>query len=210
MRWVMKLASNFHASGVNMNFAPVADVNCNPDNPVIGSRSFSSDPSLVSSMAIGVACGLQDVGVIACAKHFPGHGDTNADSHLNLPLIPHDCERLDKVELFPFRQLIKAGVKSIMIAHLEVPSLEAKKGLPASLSHNIVTDLLQKKMQFDGLVITDALGMKATANYAPPGELEIQALEAGVDILLCPVDPVKAIEAIENAVKTGSFTGRRY
>lgn len=189
--------------GVNMDFAPVGDVNCNPDNPVIGSRSLGSDPRLVSSMASAVARGLQDAGVVACAKHFPGHGDTNTDSHLGLPLIPHDRERLEKVELFPFGQLIKAGVKSIMIAHLEVPSLEAKKGLPSSLSYAIVTDLLQKKMQFDGLVITDALGMKATANYAPPGELEIQALEAGVDILLCPVDPIKAIEAIENAVKQG-------
>jgi beta-glucosidase-like glycosyl hydrolase len=189
--------------GVNMNFAPVVDVNSNPDNPVIGSRSFGSDPKLVSRMGIAVARGLQDAGVIACAKHFPGHGDTHVDSHLELPLIPHDIEHLNEIELFPFGQLIKAGVKSIMIAHLEVPSLEAKKGLPSSLSHRIVTDLLQKKMQFGGLIITDALGMKAVANYAPPGELEVLALEAGVDILLCPVDPVKAIESIEAAEKQG-------
>ncbi len=122
---------------------------------------------------------------------------------LELPLISHNRERLNNVELLPFCALIKAGVKSIMIAHLEVPSLEAKKGLPSSLSHGIITKLLREKMQFDGLIITDALGMKATADYAPPGELEVQAPEAGVDILLCPVDPVKAIESVENAVKQG-------
>jgi beta-glucosidase-like glycosyl hydrolase len=189
--------------GVTMNYAPVADVNCNSDNPVIGARSFGADKELVSKMASAVMRGLQAAGVLPCAKHFPGHGDTETDSHRQLPKIMHNRERLEAIELYPYRELIKEGVPAIMIAHLEVPALEEKEGLPSSLSHKIVTELLQEKMQFNGLVITDALGMKAVADRVEPGELEVQALEAGVDILLCPVDPVKAIDAIETAVQQG-------
>lgn len=191
------------ALGVNWNFAPVVDVNCNQDNPVIGGRSFGADPHLVSRMGVAFAKGLQDAGVLACAKHFPGHGDTDMDSHLELPIINHTRERLDAIELMPFRALIKSGVKSIMVAHLLMPALEKNSKLPTTLSRAIVTDLLKNELQYDGLVTTDALGMKAVADLVEPGELEVCALEAGVDILLCPVDPVCAINAIEAAVNQG-------
>lgn len=189
--------------GITMNFAPVVDINCNPDNPIIGARSFGEDKKLVSQMGSAVMRGLQAAGILPCAKHFPGHGDTNTDSHRQLPRIAHNLERLDEIELYPYKELIKAGIPAIMIAHLEVPALEEKEGLPSSLSHKIVTELLQEQMHFEGLVITDALGMKAIADRIEPGELEVQALEAGADILLCPVDPVKAIKAIETAVQQG-------
>jgi beta-N-acetylhexosaminidase len=187
--------------GVNWNFAPVVDVNCNQNNPVIGGRSFGADSDLVSRMGVAFTKGLQDAGILACAKHFPGHGDTNVDSHLALPTIAHTRQRLDTVELVPFRALIQAGVKSIMLAHLFMPGLE--KNLPTTVSHTIVTDLLKDELQYDGLIITDALGMKAVADLIEPGELEVRALEAGVDILLCPVDPICAIDAIEAAVHKG-------
>lgn len=194
------------ALGVNWNFAPVVDVNCNPNNPVIGGRSFGADPDLVSRMGVAFAKGLQEAGILACAKHFPGHGDTDMDSHLALPVITHTRERLDTVELAPFRALIESGVKSIMLAHLLMPALEENPELPSTVSRTIVTDLLKKELHYDGLVITDALGMKAVADLIEPGELEVRALEAGVDILLCPVDPVCAIDAIEAAVNQGRLT----
>ena len=158
---------------VNINWAPVVDVNCNPDNPVIGSRSFGADPVHVSTMGIAFINGLQDRKRIACPKHFPGHGDTAIDSHIGLPLIPHDRDRLDRIELFPFAQVIqKAQPKAIMTAHLEVPSLEPQKGLPATLSYTIMTDILQKQLLFEGLIVTDALGMHGTSKFAEPGELK--------------------------------------
>lgn len=189
--------------GVNWNFAPVVDVNCNQNNPVIGSRSFGTDPGLVSEMGVAFTEGLQEMGILACAKHFPGHGDTDVDSHLDLPIITHTRERLDAIELVPFRALIESGVKSVMVAHLLLPALEKNPQLPTTISRAIVTDLLKNELQYDGLIITDALGMKAVANLVEPGELEVRALEAGVDVLLCPVDPVCAIDAIEIAVKQG-------
>jgi len=191
------------ALGVNWNFAPVVDVNCNQNNPVIGGRSFGADPDLVSRMGVAFTKGLQDAGVLACAKHFPGHGDTDMDSHLELPTIAHTRERLDAIELAPFRALIQSGVKSIMLAHLLMPALEKSPECPTTVSRAIVTDLLKKELHYDGLVISDALGMKAVADLVEPGELEVRALEAGVDILLCPVDPVCAIDAIEVAVHQG-------
>lgn len=198
-----EIGQQLKAIGVHINFAPVVDVNNNPKNPIIGMRSFGSDKHLVAEHGIALMQGLQDAGIIACAKHFPGHGDTAVDSHMALPLIPHQRERLDSVELFPFKKLIEAGVRSVMLAHLEVPALESQSGLPSSLSRAIVTDLLQHEMGFKGLVITDALGMKGVADAFEPGLLEVKALQAGADVLLCPVDPAKAIDSIEQAVKRG-------
>ena len=134
--------------GVHINFAPVADINSNPNNPVINDRSFGDNPELVTQHAIAFAKGLRDAGIIACAKHFPGHGDTNVDSHEDLPLIAHDKERLHAIELYPFKQLIAENIPAIMMGHLEVPAFEDQAKLPSSLSKKIVTDLLQKELGF--------------------------------------------------------------
>jgi len=192
--------------GVHINFAPVADVNNNPDNPVINDRSFGDNPQLVTQHAIAFAEGLQDAGIIACAKHFPGHGDTNVDSHYGLPLINHDKKRLHAIELYPFKQLIAHNIPAIMIGHLEVPALESQKQLPSSLSKAIVTDLLQKELGFMGLIITDGLDMHGVTNYYSNGKAELQALLAGNDILLSPVDVPAAIAAIKQAVVDNIIT----
>ncbi len=191
--------------GVHINFAPVVDVNNNPKNPVIGMRSFGSDKELVATLGIAQMQGFQDAGIIACAKHFPGHGDTSTDSHEALPIISHSKEHLEELELYPFQKLINAGVESVMIAHLDVPALEKAANTPSTISYAIVTELLKKKMGFNGLIFTDALGMKAIADCYEPGEVEVKALQAGADILLCPLDPVKAIDSIEQAVHSGTL-----
>lgn len=201
-----EIGTQLKAIGVHMNFAPVIDINNNSLNPVIGSRSFGSDKERVARYGIALMLGLQDAGIIACAKHFPGHGDTITDSHEALPLISHDMHRLQEVELYPFMRMIKAGVKSIMLAHLEIPALEKELHKPSSLSYAVATDLLQNTLGFEGLIITDSLAMKGIADYAPPGELELQALLAGADILLCPVDIGKIIHRIEQAVHEGIIT----
>ncbi len=192
-----------HAIGVHMNFAPVVDVNNNPNNPVINTRSFGEDKERVAQLGILFAQGLQDAGVIACAKHFPGHGDTDVDSHLSLPIITHTEDRLDDLELYPFKQLIRSGVGAIMNAHLFIPAYDTTPDLPSSLSYNVVTTLLQNKLGFNGLVITDGLEMRAVTNTIEPGVLELKAFLAGNDILLCPVDVPKAIDLIEKAIKEG-------
>lgn len=192
--------------GVHVNFAPVVDVNNNPANPVIGMRSFGSDKERVAVAGIAYMRGLQDAGIIACAKHFPGHGDTSVDSHLFLPLIGHSLEHLRSNELYPFKKLIDAGVKSVMTAHLEIPALEKEAGLPSSLSKAVVTGLLQEQMGFKGLIFSDALGMKGVADRFEPGEVELRTLQAGNDVLLCPLDVVKAIDRIEKAVLNGEIS----
>lgn len=183
--------------GIDVNFAPVVDVNTNPLNPVIGARSFGSNPQLVADMAIAFMDGMQSEGVIACAKHFPGHGDTSVDSHKALPIIPHTKERLESIELYPFYKIIEHKVPMIMIGHLLVPNLDPEK--PASISKKIITNLLKQKMGFTGLVITDGLGMRGISNYYQPGELEQQALLAGNDLLLCPLDIPKLIQTVHKA-----------
>ena len=186
--------------GVHMNFAPVADVNNNDQNPVINDRSFGSDPQRVAQKVIAFAKGLQNAGIVSCAKHFPGHGDTAIDSHYGLPVISHNRDRLDAIELVPFRAAIAAEVPAIMTAHIHLPGLETQPNTPATLSKNIITNLLRKELGFNGLIITDGLGMKGVIDHLEPGELEVRALEAGADILLCPVDVPKAIDAIEKAI----------
>lgn len=191
--------------GVHINLAPVMDVNNNQDNPVINSRSFGSDPNNVAQKGVAYLHGLQDAGIIACAKHFPGHGDTDIDSHNAMPTISHNRARLDMIELVPFKAAIKEGVKAVMTAHINVPELDPNN-IPASLSSNITTNLLRHEMHFDGLIITDGLGMRGAAMHNAPGMLELQALQAGADILLCPMDVPQTITMIANAVTHGIIT----
>ncbi len=190
---------------VHINFAPVADINTNPNNPVIGKRSFGSDKKNVARKATAFMRGLHDAGILACAKHFPGHGDTSVDSHRDLPVITHNKERLQNIELYPFKYLIDNGIDAVMIAHLEIPALEPEPHLPATLSHAIVTDLLQHKLNFTGLIITDALDMQGVLKNFKPGEIELNALLAGNDILLCSVNIPHAIAVIKNAVLNGDI-----
>src|SRR6056297_125969 len=195
--------------GIHINFAPVVDINNNPQNPVINVRSFGQDRVNVSKKSIAYMEGMQDAGVIAVAKHFPGHGDTNTDSHYALPLIAHDKERLDSLELYPFKRLIDAGVNGIMVAHLSIPALESNIHLPTTLSKPVVTHLLKTKMEFDGLIFTDALNMKGVTQNYQSGDIESMALKAGNDVLLFPEDVSKAIHKIKRQVKSGDIKVER-
>lgn len=192
--------------GVHINFAPVADVNNNPRNPVINDRSFGAEPTVVAAHAIAFSNGLHDAGIIACVKHFPGHGDTDVDSHRDLPVIAHDEKRLHDVELYPFKQLIAAQIPMIMMGHLAVPAFEAQKNVPSSLSKNIVTKLLRQELGFTGIIVTDALDMRGVTRYYSNGQAELHALLAGNDILLCPINVPKAVAAIKQAIKNGVIT----
>ena len=187
--------------GIHINFAPVVDVNTNPDNPIIGFRSFGENSTSVSNLGATMAKGMQDVGIIACAKHFPGHGDSEADSHLELPRIDASKTRIESIELTPFKHLFLQGVQSTMVAHLEIPSLDSVPHRPSSLSPQVVNELLIKKMGFKGLVITDALNMKGVASLYGPGFAELAAVEAGNDIVLFPENVPKAIDLIETKIK---------
>ncbi|MDR0559899.1 MAG: serine hydrolase [Prevotellaceae bacterium] len=192
--------------GVHINFAPVVDVNNNPGNPVINFRSFGENQLNVSEKGVELMRGMQDNGVIACAKHFPGHGDTETDSHKLLPVLPHTRERLDSIELKPFERLINEGVAMIMIGHLYAKSLEISSAeLPASISENIIGKLLRNEMAFRGLVISDALNMNGVKNYADGKNIAVEALKAGHDILLMPSDVENNIKAIEKAMANGEI-----
>ena len=188
------------AMGIHVNFAPVADINSNPLNPVIGTRSFGTDPERVSQLAIMYALGQQSQGVMAVAKHFPGHGDTETDSHLELPVINHSRAYIDTVDTYPFRRLIHSGVAGVMVAHLQVNALDSLH--PSSLSPAVVDGMLRGELGFDGLVITDGLDMKGVTNSYRLGNGELAALLAGNDILLLPPDVPAAIEAIKSAAVT--------
>jgi len=191
--------------GVHINFSPVVDINTNPANPIIGDRSFGEDKDNVVQKATAMMKGLQDSGIIACAKHFPGHGDTSKDSHKMLPTVEHNNVRLNSVELYPFRKLIKNGIQAIMTAHLDVPALDSER-CASSLSHKIVKKLLQEKYKFNGLTITDGLDMKGVAQDKPLGFVELQALRAGNDILLCPKHIPEAITLIKKALIDGGLS----
>jgi len=192
--------------GVHINFAPVADVNNNPNNPVIGSRSFGSDRENVARKGIAYMHGLQDECVLAVAKHFPGHGDTDRDSHKTLPVIPHDTLRLDSLELYPFRRMVETGVGGMMVAHLNVPAYIDDPHRPATLSPEIIKGLLKKGMDFNGLVFTDALNMRGVTDYFEPGVIEAEALKAGNDVLLYPQDVSRAISYIKRQVRRGDIS----
>lgn len=195
-------ARELRSVGINMNLAPVLDVNTNPANPVIGDRAFGASPTLVSSMGLTMMAGLQDNRVIACGKHFPGHGDTVADSHKELPRVPHDLQRLREVELRPFLHIIPNGLASIMTAHVLYPKLDPNE--PATLSKRIITALLREGLGFKGVVVTDDLEMAAISDTHGPGAAAVKAIEAGADLILFCRDEDKqreALEAVANAVK---------
>ncbi|UFJ39529.1 beta-N-acetylhexosaminidase [Brevibacillus humidisoli] len=205
--------------GFNMDLAPVLDVNNNPDNPVIGVRSFAEDPQLVADLGIAYTRGLQQNGIAATAKHFPGHGDTSVDSHLGLPEVPHDKERLVDVELYPFQQAIDAGIDAIMTAHVTFPKIDNTKvvsrkdgteiALPATLSEKVLTGLIRDELQFDGVVITDAMNMQAITDHFGPVDAAVRAVKAGVDIVLMPVGLQEVSEGLQEAVASGEIPQQR-
>lgn len=199
------------ALGINVNYAPDMDVNNNPMNPVIGIRSYGEDPHLVARLGAAAIRGYQESGIAATAKHFPGHGDTRTDSHLDLPVIPYSMERLEKLELIPFKAAIEAGVDLMMTAHIVFSELEPE-GVPATLSNRVVTGLLREKLQYDGVITTDCLEMKAIHDNYGTAEGAVRAIEAGVDMVLVShtfTEQVKAIEAIIQAVRTGRISEER-
>ncbi len=201
----LEIANQLKESGTQVNFAPVADVNNNPLNPVINFRSFGENKYAVSKKAASYMRGLQDGKVLATAKHFPGHGDTETDSHYALPLINHTRERLDSLELYPFRELIRQGIGAIMVAHLNIPALEPKEG-PSTLSKKIITDLLKNELGFKGLIVTDAMNMKGVTQGNTPGVVDKDALLAGNDLLEFTEDVPRTIDEIMKAVKNGLIT----
>jgi beta-glucosidase-like glycosyl hydrolase/CubicO group peptidase (beta-lactamase class C family) len=202
----VRIANECRRVGLHINFAPDADINSNGLNPVIGYRSFSESKVDVTMKSMMYMKGLQDQHIMACGKHFPGHGDTDVDSHADMPKINHSYERLDSLELYPFRALINKGLKSMMVAHIEIPSLDTNKNVSASISSNVINGLLKDSMQFHGLVFTDALNMKGVAKYYKSGELEVKALKAGNDILLFSENIPVAITAIKDAIKSGELS----
>ncbi|MCF8346934.1 MAG: serine hydrolase, partial [Bacteroidales bacterium] len=203
------IGSQLHDLGVHMNFAPVADINNNPGNPVINTRSFGEDRYRVSDKLTYYFTGLHDKNILVTAKHFPGHGDTDVDSHHDLPVINFDRNRLDSMELFPFRHAINNGVSGIMVAHLQVPVLDDRENRPVTLSEAAVSLLLKREMKFKGLVVTDAMNMKGVSNHFSPGDAELEAIKAGNDIILMPSDLRKTIKGIKRAVRNGEITAER-
>lgn len=182
--------------GIHFNFAPVLDINTNPANPIIGNRSFGEDKFNVTEKASALVRGIQNGGIFATGKHFPGHGDTETDSHHTLPMLNFSRERIEDIELYPYKKLFQEGMASVMVAHLSVPSLEPREDYPTSISKAVVTDLLQKEMGFSGLIFTDALNMKGASNFKSAGEIDLEAFLAGNDILLFPENVPLAIEKI--------------
>src|SRR5712664_1194252 len=197
------------AVGIHWIYAPDADVNNNPGNPIINTRSFGEDPERVAQFVNEFVRGVQDNGGLATAKHFPGHGDTAADSHIDLPIIRADRARLNQLELVPFRAAISMQVDSIMTGHLNVPALEPDPNTPATLSHNILTDVLRKQLGFQGLVVTDAMDMGGITMRYAPGEAAVRAVVAGADCVLMPPMPEAAFEALQAAVKSGRIPKER-
>lgn len=195
--------------GVHINFAPVVDINTNPDNPIIGNRSFGEDKINVTQKAIAFMKGMHREGILSSAKHFPGHGDTRTDSHKTLPTISFSRSRMDSVELYPYYHLINEGLSSVMVAHLNVPGLEPQANLPSSLSKTIITDILKRDLKFTGLIFTDALNMKGASNHQGPGDIDLAAFLAGNDVLLMSQNVPKAIEKISEAYKTGGVSEER-
>ncbi len=193
-------------AGIQVNYAPVMDVNNNPDNPVINDRSFGEDKYKVAEYGIQFMKGMQDVGVMACAKHFPGHGDVSVDSHKDLPVINKTRSQLDSLELYPFREIFKAGVGSVMIAHLSIPSIDNTPNKPTSISYKNVTELMRNELGYQGLTFTDALGMQGVNKFYPNGAASVESLVAGNDMLCLPNDIPQAIERIKKAIDSGRLS----
>ncbi len=194
--------------GVHFNFAPVVDININPKNPIIGNRSFGEDRNNVTEKALAFMKGMQSTGVLASAKHFPGHGDTDQDSHTTLPSISFSKKRIDSIELYPYKKVIEKGLSSVMVAHLNVPSLDAT-GNPSSLSKRIITDILKEKLGFQGLIFTDALTMKGVANFSETGAIDLAAFMAGNDVMLMSANVGIGISKIVEAYKRGVISEER-
>ena len=197
------LGSHAKRIGIHVNFAPVVDINTNPLNPIIGNRSFGESKKNVTLKAIEFTQGMQSKGVLANAKHFPGHGDTATDSHLKLPVLNFSKERLDSIELYPYKRVFEAGMSSVMTAHLSIPILESNPKLPTSLSQKVITDLLKVKLGFLGLIFTDGLNMKGAANYSNSAEINLAAIQAGNDVLLIPQDIPESVSLIKKSIETG-------
>ncbi|WP_027879041.1 glycoside hydrolase family 3 N-terminal domain-containing protein [Mesoflavibacter zeaxanthinifaciens] len=208
--------------GVHFNFAPVVDINTNPNNPIIGNRSFGEDRDNVTEKALAFMKGMQSAGVLANAKHFPGHGDTSSDSHKTLPTIDFSAKRIDSIELYPYKKLIKEGLSSVMVGHLNVPSLTGQEGLPSSISNIIIKDILKERLKFEGLIFTDALTMKGVSEYVSPsidgnkvnkldtaGEVDLAAFLAGNDVMLMSENVAAGINKIAVAYQTGKISEKR-
>ncbi|MCL6570128.1 MAG: glycoside hydrolase family 3 protein [Bacillus sp. (in: Bacteria)] len=209
------IGEELSAQGINMNFGPVMDINLNPDNPVIGVRSFGEDPELVATMGKAYIRGLQGTGTASTAKHFPGHGDTATDSHLGLPEVPHDIDRLKKVELYPFQQAMDAGIDAVMTAHVTFPKIDDTKvisqkdgteiALPATLSYKVLTELMREDMGFKGVIVTDAMNMGAIVQHFGPVDAAIRSVKAGTDILLMPVGIEAVAQGLYEEVNSGGI-----
>lgn len=210
----MALGEEMRAVGLNMNLAPVADLQTNPDNQIIGRRAYGSDPMMVAPMLASVVQGMQNTGILATVKHFPGHGDTSADSHLELPILSFSQDELSKRELIPFVSTIEVGVAAVMVAHINFPNIDGNSEIPASLSQNIIVGLLREELGFQGLVITDALDMDAIDTVYSSGEAAIKAIHAGNDLILIGAHvgtqtQGNAIQTVVNAVRNGEISEAR-
>ncbi|AIY04446.1 glycoside hydrolase family protein [Planococcus sp. PAMC 21323] len=213
------IGEELSALGINMNFAPSFDINNNPDNPVIGVRSFGEKPELVADLGVAYTKGLQQTGTAATAKHFPGHGDTAVDSHLGLPSVPYDLERLKAVELYPFQKAMEANIDAIMTAHVTFPKIDDTKvisqkdgteiNLPATLSYKVLTELMREDMGYEGVIFTDALNMQAIADHFGPVDAVIRAVNAGTDIVLMPVGLEQVAAGLYEAVRSGEISQER-
>lgn len=201
-----QVAYDFKRIGMQINLGPDMDINNNPNNPVINYRSFGDNKYNVAAKGIAYMNGMQDAGILTSAKHFPGHGDTNVDSHLDLPLLPFDRKRLDSLEEYPFREAIKAGVSGVMIAHMNIPALDSTKRLPSTLSRPIITGILKDSLGFKGLVFSDAMEMKAVVKYFPDGEADLKAFLAGNDIIELSENSERAIKLIRKAIRKGEIS----
>src|SRR5690606_11549602 len=196
------VAKDLKRLGVNINFAPVVDINNNPRNPVINYRSFGENRENVTQKGISYMKGMMDEGVIVSLKHFPGHGDTDVDSHHDLPKLDFSKSRLDSLEIYPFKKLIEEGASGVMVAHLNIPSLDNTPNLPSSLSKNVVTDILKKELNFNGLVFTDAMDMDGVVKYFRNGEADVRAIIAGNDVLELSKNSKRANKMIRKAIRT--------
>jgi beta-N-acetylhexosaminidase len=201
------------ALGFNWNFAPSVDINNNPENPIIGTRAYSDDPSIVSTFGIAAMKGLQDAGIISSLKHFPGHGDTTFDSHIALPIVPHDMKRLQGVEFQPFQKGINAGADSIMTAHVYFPAIEKKSGWPATLSSAVMTGILREQLGFDGVIVSDNMEMDAISSSIGTARGAVEAIKAGVDMIIVSHQPDlqrEVISAVSEAVRQGEISETRF
>ncbi|WP_232517324.1 MULTISPECIES: glycoside hydrolase family 3 N-terminal domain-containing protein [Aquimarina] len=204
-----QIARHCKRLGIHINFAPVVDINTNPKNPIIGNRSFGESKEMVTQKSLAFMKGMQKEGIMASAKHFPGHGDTDSDSHKTLPTINFNAQRIDSIELYPYKQLIKEGLSSVMVAHLNIPSLESRVGYPSSISKGVVTTLLKDSLSFEGLIFTDALNMKGASDFKSPGEIDLAAFLAGNDVLLISEDVPLASQKIISAYYSKIVTEER-